>query len=149
MRRLCVLGLLGAVLIAPAGALAADRATPEEARAMAVKAADYLRSVGPEKAFAEFSTKDGPWHDRDLYVSVEDAKSVLMAHGGMPSLVGRSMVDLKDVDGNSISGQIQAVQDVGWIHYKWMNPVTKAVEPKTAYEVRVGEFVVGVGAYNK
>jgi hypothetical protein len=149
MRRFFALPLVASIMLAVTAAYAVEHATPDEAKAMAIKAAEYLRSVGPEKAFAEFSAKDGPWHDRDLYVSVEDAQSVLKAHGAMPALVGRSMVDLKDVDGNSISGQIQAVKDVGWIHYKWMDPVTKAVEPKTAYEIRVGEYVVGVGAYVK
>ena len=149
MRRVLPLLLLGLLLPYSPPAYSADRATPEEAKAMAVKAAEYLRTAGPEKAFAEFTAKDSEWHDRDLYVSVEDAKSVLVAHGANPVLVGRSMIDLKDVDGNSISGQIQQVKDTGWIHYKWQNPVTKAVEPKTAFEVRVGEYVVGVGAYVK
>jgi hypothetical protein len=132
MRRLLPVALFASVLLAATAVHADDRATPEEAKTLAIKAADYLRSVGPEKAFAEFSAKDGPWHDRDLYVSVEDGKSVLTAHGTMPAMVGRSMADLKDVDGVSISGQMQAIKDVGWIHYKWMNPITKTVEPKTA-----------------
>jgi cytochrome c len=149
MRRFFALPLFASILLAATATYAVEHATPEEAKALAIKAAEYLRSVGPEKAFAEFSAKDGPWRDRDLYVSVEDDKSVLKAHGAMPALIGRSMVDLKDVDGVSISGQIQGVKDVGWIHYKWMDPATKAVEPKTAYEVRVGEYVVGVGAYVK
>src|SRR5690348_15917365 len=123
MRWLFPLTLCASVLLAATAVHAGDRATPEEAKAFAIKAADHLRSVGPEKAFADFSAKDGPWHDRDLYVSVEDGKSVLKAHGTMPAMVGRSMADLKDVDGVSISGQMQAIKDVGWIHYKWMNPV--------------------------
>ena len=40
-------------------------------------------------------------------------------------------------------------QDAGWVDFKWQNPLTKAVEPKSMYEVRVGEYVVGVGAYAK
>ena len=149
MRRLFPLALFASVLLLATAVHAADRATPEDAKALAIKAADYLRLAGPEKAFEEFSAKEGPWHDRDLYVYVEDGNAVLRAHGALPAIVGRSMVDLKDVDGVSISGQIQAIKDAGWIHYKWMNPVTKSVEPKTAYEVRVGEYIVGVGAYAK
>jgi len=147
MRHHVPLALLAMLLAASPPAYSADRGTPEEAKAMAIKAAEFLRAVGPDKAFAEFSAKGSVWHDRDLYISVENAQSVLMAHGANPALVGRSMIDLRDVDGNPISGQIQQIKDTGWIHYKWLNPVTKAVEPKTAYEVRVGEYVVGVGAY--
>ena len=45
----------------------------DDAKVMAVKAAEYLKANGPEKAFPEFSAKDGPWHDRDLYVTVQDS----------------------------------------------------------------------------
>jgi cytochrome c len=114
---------------------------------MAIKAADYLKSVGPEKAFPEFDAKDGPWHDRDLYVTVEDSKGVMVAHGTNPGLIGKSMLDLKDVDGKPFNREIQAVSDAGWVDFKWQNPLTKAVEPKRNYEVRVGEYLVGVGAY--
>jgi cytochrome c len=38
--------------------------------------------------------------------------------------------------------------DRGWVDYKWQNPITKAVSHKTAYAVRVGDYVVGVGAYD-
>jgi hypothetical protein len=141
--------MLGASLLSAPFALAAGQATPEEAKAMAIKAAAYLKEVGPEKAFPEFDAKEGPWHDRDLYVTVQDSKGILVAHGTNAGLIGKSMMDLKDVDGKPFTHEIQAVKDVGWVDYKWQNPVTKAVEPKTAYEVRVGEYIVGVGAYAK
>jgi cytochrome c len=41
------------------------------------------------------------------------------------------------------------VADAPWVDYKWQNPVSKAVEPKTSYEIRVGDDVVGVGAYSQ
>lgn len=149
MRHMMPLALLALLSTASLPAYSANRGTPEEAKAMAMKAAEFLHTVGADKAFAEFSAKGSVWHDRDLYVSVENTQSVLMAHGANPALVGRSMIDLRDVDGNPISGQIQQIKDAGWIQYKWLNPVTKAIERKTAYEVRVGDYVVGVGAYVK
>jgi len=39
------------------------------------------------------------------------------------------------------------VQDAGWVEYKWQNPVSKAIEAKATYVVRVGQYSVGVGAY--
>jgi hypothetical protein len=39
------------------------------------------------------------------------------------------------------------VTDQAWLDYKCQNPVSKAVTPKTSYVVRVGDYVVGVGAY--
>jgi len=126
---------------------AGDRGTPDEAKAMAIKAADYLRQTGPEAAFAAFNAKDGPWHDRDLYVFVTDAANKVHAHGGNVGLVGRDMTTLRDVDGEPIFVRIGAVKDAGWVEYKWQDPVTKAIEPKTTYVVREGEYTVGVGAY--
>jgi signal transduction histidine kinase len=150
MKHLLPLLSLGAALLLAPVAQAADQATPADAKAMATKAADYLKSAGPDKAFAAFDAKDNStWHDRDLYVTVEDDKGVLVAHGTNPGLIGRPMLNLRDVDGKPFNQEIQAIKDAGWVSYKWQNPVTKAVEAKTAYEVRVGEYIVGVGAYAK
>lgn len=137
---------MGVLLFSPM-ANAAGQATPDEAKAMAVKAADYLRSAGPDKAFPAFDAKEGPWHDRDLYVTVLDNKGVVAAHGNNPGLIGKSVLELKDVDGKPFIQQFVSVRDAGWINYKWQNPLTKAVEPKTQYNLRVGDYVVGVGAY--
>ena len=141
--------MLVTMLLAAPMANAAGQATPDEAKAMAIKAAEYLKSAGPEKAFAEFDAKDGRWHDRDLYVTVLDSNGVAVAQGNNPGLVGKSVIDLRDVDGKSFAREMVAVKDASWVNFKWQNPVTKAVEPKTSYEVRVGEYVVGVGAYSK
>ncbi len=142
--------LTAATLLCATAAYAIGQATPDEAKAMAIKAAEYLKAVGPEKAFLEFDAKDNTtWHDRDLYVTVQDSKGVMVAHGTNPGLIGKSMLDLKDVDGKPFNRDIQAIKDTGWVDYKWQNPVTKAIELKTAYEVRVGEYVIGVGAYAK
>ena len=144
---LTVLSLGTALLLAPA-TWASGGATPDEAKAMAIKAAEYLKSVGPEKAFAAFDAKDNTeWHDRDLYVTVQDSKGTMVAHGTNPGLIGKSMLNLKDVDGKPFNQEIQAIKDTAWVEYKWQDPLTKAVGAKTAYEIRVGDYIVGVGAY--
>ena len=145
-RLLPLLVICCAVLSAPI-AYAAGQATPDEAKAMAIKAAAFLKAEGPDKAFPAFDAKDGPWHDRDLYVVVQDSNGVMLAHGTNPGLIGKSMLDLKDVDGKAFTREMIAIKDAGWVNFKWQNPLTKAVEPKTIYEVRVGDDLVGVGAY--
>lgn len=141
--------LMAAALLAAPTVYAAGQATPDEAKAMAVKAAEYLKSAGPEKAFPEFDAKDGRWHDRDLYVYVLDPAGVMVAHGTNPGLLGKSVLEFKDVDGKPITQVTLAVKDAGWVDYKWQNPLTKAVEPKTSYVMRVGDFAVVVGAYKQ
>ena len=137
-----------ALLFAPA-LYAAGQATPDEAKAMAIKAAEYLKANGAEKAFPEFNAKDGPWHDRDLYITVQDSKGVMLAHGTNPGLIGKSLIDLRDVDGKPFEREMLAVTDTGWVDFKWQNPLTKAVEPKRQYIIRVGDYLIGVGAYAK
>ena len=68
--------LFAAALFSATAVYAVGEATPDEAKAMAIKAAEYLKVVGPDKAFPEFDAKDGPWHDRDLYVYVLDDTGV-------------------------------------------------------------------------
>ncbi len=146
MKRLLLLALF-AIGVSWSTAFAADRATPDEAKAMAEKAAAYLKDNGPEKSFPVFRTKDGGFQDRDLYVTVQDSKGNMVCHGTTPALEGKNMLNLKDVDGKAFNVEIQAVKDTGWVEFKWLNPVTKAVEPKKMYEIRVGDYIVGVGAY--
>ena len=137
---------LGAALLLSPLAQAGERGTPEEAKAMAIKAAAFLKQVGPEKAFAAFN-QDPAWHDRDLYVFVQDDNYTVRAHGTLPNLIGRSFANLKDVEGKPFTRETQAIQTEGWVDYKWQDPVTKKVEPKKSYCVRSNDLVVCVGAY--
>ena len=146
MKRISFSALSVGLLFATA-VLASGQATPDDAKALAIKAAEYLKTAGPEKAFPEFNAKDGPWNDRDLYVVVQDSKGVIVVHGTNSGLIGRSVLDLKDVDGKPFNHEVQAVRDTAWVDYKWQNPVSKAVERKTLYNIRVGDYVLGVGAY--
>jgi cytochrome c len=139
--------VLGTALLLAPMAHAAGQATPDEAKAMAVKAAEYLKSVGPDKAFPNFDAKEGSWHDRDLYVYVLDNNGVMLAHGSNPGLIGKTVLDVKDVDGKPMTRETLAVKEAGWVNFKWQNPLSKAVEPKVVYVVRVGDYFVEVGAY--
>ena len=141
--------LPAAALLWAAAAYAGGQATPDEAKSMAIKAAEYLKSVGPDKALPEFSAKDGPWHDRDLYVAVLDANGTMLANGSNNGLIGKSVLELKDVDGKPFVRELVATKGAGWVTFKWQNPLTRAVEAKTQYEVRVGDYLVGVGAFAK
>jgi hypothetical protein len=129
--------------------LAAGQATGDEAMAMARKAADYLKSAGPEKAFPEFNAKDGPWHDRDLYVTVADSRGIAMVNGANQGLVGKSVLDLKDPDGKPFLRDMLAIKETGSVSYRWSNPLTHVLEVKTMYVVHVDDYTVGVGGYAK
>jgi cytochrome c len=149
MQGLLPLLLFSIALVLAQSVWAAGQATPDEAKAMAIKAAEYLKANGAEKAFPEFTNKDGPWHDRDLYVIVMNNQGILLSNDANPGMVGKSLINLKDVDGKAFVVDEIAIKDEGWISFKWRNPLTNAIEPKTQYEVRVGDMLVGVGAFGK
>jgi cytochrome c len=128
-------------------ALAAERGTHEEAKALVAKATSYFLNNGPDKTFATVSEKNGPFVDRDLYVYIFDEAGLLVAHPISPALIGKNLSSMKDVDGKAFVQDILAVKDDGVVSYKWLNPQTKAVDPKTAFVKHAGKFLIVVGAY--
>lgn len=131
---------------------AEDRGTSEQAKSMTKKAVAYFKSVGKEKACAEFSDpSDKKFHDRDLYVFVFDLAGVTMAHGANPKLIGKDLIEMKDVEGVFLIKEMIKVANSdkgsGWVDYKWPNPVSKALEPKSSYVEKVDNYFIGVGIY--
>jgi cytochrome c len=146
LRILVTLPVLFAVTAFAPSAFASNAGTPDEAKVMAVRAADLLRTKGPEAAFAEFNS-GAVFHDRDLYVMVYDNAGNCVAHGANAKLIGKSLINLQDTDGTYVIKDFVAVKDADWVNYRWPNPVTKSIQAKTTYVVRVGNYLVGVGAY--
>ncbi len=135
------------VFAAAGVAQAGERATPDEAKAMAEKAAKLIETKGIDEAAKIFHAPGGDFHDRDLYVFVFNGEGVTMAHGAKKALVGRNMMGLRDVDGKPMVKEMVSISGTGWVDYKWQHPKTQKVEAKTSYIIKVGEFAVGVGAY--
>ncbi|HZH28238.1 MAG TPA: cache domain-containing protein [Azospirillaceae bacterium] len=147
MRNVFFTGAVGIVLMLSTGAQAAERGTPDEAKALAEKAIAHIKTVGAAKAFDEFSTPGGPFHDRDLYVFCYDSNRKMVAHGLNRALVGKDLAG-KDADGNDIAAQmIKIGEEGGWVEYKWSNPQTKKIEAKATYIKKVGSDSCGVGVY--
>jgi cytochrome c len=138
--------------LAGAPALADDRGTPDQAKALVEKAAAHIKDVGADKAFADFNDPKGGYQDRDLFVFVYGPDGTILCVPGVPALKGRDANVLKDVDGKEFGKLIIATASAnavgGWAEYRMTNPVTKKVEPKKTYAVKAGDYVLGVGAYN-
>jgi len=129
---------------------AAEWATKGEAVAMVKKAAALIQERGAEKAYAEFTTKGGRFHDRDLYITVFDLDGKLLAHGQREDLIGKMLIDLKDPDGKLFVKErveLARQQPTFWQKYKFMNPATKKIEPKEMYCERLNETAVCGGVY--
>jgi signal transduction histidine kinase len=129
---------------------AGDHGTPEEAKAMVLKAAEFAKSHGMEEAKAAFEDLHSEWHDRDLYVYVyKVGEPIVISHGKNPAIAGKNLSGLKDVDGKHFPREIAAIKDEAWVDYKWQTPGTKTIEAKTAFCKNIEIGIVCAGAYKQ
>lgn len=129
---------------------AAAHGSADEAMALAKKAIKYYKANGREKALAEFNKPNGEFVDRDLYITATGVDGVTVAHGANAKLVGKSLMELKDVDGKAFIKSFVEVANAkgsGWVDYKWPNPVTKVIEQKSSYVEKVDNLVITCGIY--
>jgi hypothetical protein len=135
----------------PLPALANDeRARPEEAKAMLAKALAHIKSVGKDKALADFMQKPGPFVDRDLYITVFDLTGKTLAHGANPRLVGKDNLNMQDANGKfHVKERLEIVKakGKGQQEFAFLNPMTKQIEPKVMFFERIDDMVVACGSY--
>lgn len=141
------------VLAMSFGAPAAEpRANKDEAVTMVKKAIDYLRQNGKEKAFADFNAPQGKFVDRELYIVVLDMNGTVLAHGTNPKLIGKSLMDIKDMHGKAFvreQVEVAKTKGSGWVDSEWVNPVSQKMEPRSTYLERSGDYFVLSGVYGK
>lgn len=152
-------GLVALALLAPAGAaLAQDdiktrracaKATRPIAQALAEKAAAHLARVGRDQAFKDFGDPAKGFLDGDLYVFVFDFAGTLVASGGFPEHVGRRLIGHSRDSTEYVGGMLRVGTEKGkgWYDYIWLNPCSRQRETKGSYVIKVGDLLVGVGAY--
>ncbi len=131
-------------------AYAGDFATKEEAQAMVKKAVAFIKAQGPDKAYVEIDNKSGQFTNRDLYVVVYGLDGKVRAHGASEKLIGKDMTEAQDVDGKYfVKERIELARKQGtfWQDYKFVNPMSKKVEPKQMYCERLDETAVCAGVY--
>ncbi len=123
-------------------------ATEERAKALAEKAAAFLRDKGAAIALPVFTARSEGFGVGDLYVFVFDLDGTLVASGGWPDQVGSRLV------GDRLAGRYASFLRIaesrrgrGWAHYSWYSPCTRTMQPKMSYIIRVGGYMVGVGVY--
>jgi cytochrome c len=137
-------------MLAMGSAQAADRATKDEAMTMVKKAVAYIKSAGPEKAYKEITDRNGQFVDRDLYILVYRLDGHVLAHGGNAKLVGQDLADSQDVDGVYY---VRDRMDLAkknpsfWQDYKFADPTTKKIEPKSTYCEVLNDTAVCGGIY--
>ena len=133
------------------GAVAAEGgATAKEAEAMVKKGIAYIKANGNDKGYADISTKGGQFSDRDLYLVVYGLDGKVLAHGANQKMVGKDLIGLKDIDGKEFVRErveMAKAKNTFWQDYKFTNPESKKVEPKSMYCERLDVTVVCGGIY--
>ena len=125
-------------------------ATKDDAVATVKKGIAFIKANGKDKGYAEVSNKEGQFIDRDLYLVVYGLDGTVRAHGANGKMVGKNLIDLKDVDGKPfVKERVELAQSKGtfWQDYKFTNPVSKKIEPKQMYCEKLDDAVVCGGIY--
>ena len=138
-----------AVVFAP-GARADEGASPAEATAMVKKGISFIKKEGKDKGYAEVSSKTSQFKDRDLYLVVYGLDGMVRAHGANEKMIGKNLIDLKDVDGKAfVKERVELAASKGtfWQDYKFTNPTSKKIEPKSMYCEKLEDSAVCGGIY--
>jgi cytochrome c len=148
-----------AVAVAMSAAFAAsiawaisEHASAKEAEAMVKKGVAYIKANGKEKGYAEITSKQSQFRDRDLYLVVYGSDGKVWAHGQNERMVGKVVIDLKDIDGKEFvreRTELMKTKATFWQDYKFTDPLTKKVEPKSMYCERLDDTVVCGGIYHQ
>ena len=141
-----------AAMAAPMAVHAQSKATAAEAISMVKRGVAELKAAGSSKdaIFSAVTAKDTKWVDRDLYLVVYSLDGVVKAHGANAKLVGNNLIDLLDIDGKPyIKERVELAKTKGsfWQDYKFTNPTTKKLEPKSMYCEKLEVLVACAGVY--
>ena len=143
--------LSASLLFAPLAVSAKESsATKDDALATVKKGIAYIKANGRDKGYAEVSNKQGQFIDRDLYLVVYGLDGTVRAHGANDKMIGKNLIELKDVDGKAfVKERVDLAQSKGtfWQDYKFTNPVSKKIEPKSMYCEKLEDAVVCGGIY--
>jgi signal transduction histidine kinase len=145
MFRTLMASIIGVALLA-SSAWAGEFGTADEAKAMLDKAVKELKT-DKAAALAKFTKGEGGFKDRDLYPFCGGPDGNFTAH---PSLVGKSLKDLKDKSGKPLGEEIYKTATEGkvsQVSYMWPRPGQQEPVQKVSFVTKVGDQVCAVGYY--
>ena len=157
MRRMVFGGIASATLITATltlcalSASASEFGSRDEAIAMVQRVQEMYRKSGLDATVKAIRAKEKAFFDRDLYAYIIDLNGVVVANGAVPAVQGKDISEFRDQNGKYlVKGEIEICKGPGhgWIDFRWLSPLTKNVEDKSAYLERLGQtYCTGVGIY--
>jgi signal transduction histidine kinase len=128
-------------------ASAAEFGTREQAKAMLERAVAVLKA-DKNRALNLFTSGDGGFIDRDLYVFCGGPDGMLTAH---PYFMGVNLKEFKDKTGMAVGEEIYASAkegEISEISYKWLQPGGGDDQvDKNSFYTKVVDQICGVGFY--
>jgi cytochrome c len=111
------------------------------------------------QAFQQFSVRGSHWLNDRHYLFIYDINGVCVFHPTVPELVGRKLLDLRDMSGRPIGqwineiGQRPEPDASGWIFYLWkapnhLNPTWKISYIRKAVGPHGKVYLVGSGVHH-
>ena len=120
---------------------------------MVDQAAALIENKGRD-SFEVLRDKKGPFYFMDTYIFVTSPEGTELVNPAQPTLEGRNLSDLKDLNGNSlVKNEIDLAMEKGsgWLEASWFKPGTNTPSPKMTYvkkaEANGETFIVGSGYY--
>ena len=150
MQRTLLIPSLICAIAFPLAVQAQTKANASEATALVKKGVAFIKTNGKDKGYLEISNKTGQFVDRDLYLVVYGLDGVVRAHGANDKMIGKNLIDLKDIDGKEFVKErveMASAKATFWQDYKFTNPVSKKIEPKSMYCERLDDTAVCGGIY--
>ncbi len=147
---ICLSVLFSAATLPGVASAAEGGATRADAEAMVKKGVAYIKSTGDAKAYGEITAKSPQFILHDLYLVVYKLDGTVAAHGANPRMVGKNLLELKDIDGKAfVKERVELAKSKGtfWQEYKFTNPESKKIEPKVMYCEKLADTVVCGGIY--
>jgi signal transduction histidine kinase len=124
----------------------------EDAKRWVDTAVAFYRASGKRIALAEYTNPNGQFVQDEMYIYALNPKGTMLAHGVNEKFVGEEFIDIKDYDGKEFIKEIIDIanrEGSGWVTYKWYNPVTKEVLPKTVFFRKVDDLIICSGVYGE
>ncbi len=126
--------------------------------ALVEEAAALVEREG-DRAFAEFNSKGSKWFIDQYYIFVYTIDGTCLFHPIQPELIGKNLINLRDMDGKPV---VQFLVEVGrrperhasgWVFYLWPDKTQLIPLWKSAYIRKVigpgnKTYLVGSGVYN-
>ncbi|MEW6445243.1 MAG: cache domain-containing protein [Pseudomonadota bacterium] len=141
--------VLAALISGPV--LAEEFATAKEAEAMVVQVVKDI-AANRDGTYSAITAKEAKYVHLDLYPVVYDMNGKCLAHGQNAKQVGKDLIGIADADGKEfIKERVELAKTKGkfWQDYKFTDPATKKILPKSAYCEKASDVIVCAGVYKR